>query len=981
MSALSMSARDWTDRLVLTGATHEARADRPFALAGNGAWLIRDGRIDVFSVPLERGAPAGSRRHLFRADPGQLLFGINAPGRTQRVELLAVGSTGTRVAALPAQQLRELAAQPEYAGLLGTLLDDWIEHICAGLLPGAAPAECRELAPGEHSPAEAAYARPSRRIVWVRHNAGNSRLLGRAPLTIKSPEPTPISRQCWLEVTPGSQLCIEETADLVQRGEAWSGLDQLHELLLDGLVDIAERTTAQERDRLRRRGIADRVAYRTAQRGLAAAMRARTTSPVHATDSATDSPDTPQHLLLTACRTVGAVLGIDVHAPPEVLSGDQRGDLLAAIARASRFRTRQVLLRDGWWRQDLGPLIAFLEADQRPVALLPGRRRRYALHDPATQQRVDVDGNVAETIAPFAHTIYRPFGDAPLGIIGLLRFALRGSVRDLAIVVLMGAAVGLLSLVTPVATSILFNDVLPSAARSQIVQLMAVLVAIAMATTLFNVVSASALVRVEGRMSSATQSGVWDRLLALPLPFFRSYTAGNLATRAMGIDAIRQILSGATVSALLGGIFSIFHFILLVHYGGKLALWASLLIAVAVVVTVVAARIQIVSERKVAGIRARLAGKLLQFLSSITKLRVAGAEVYAFAGWARDFSEQRRIEYKVRSIANGLAAFNAGFPTVATLAIFALAMPVLRSGMELRTGDFLAFMSSFGLFLTGTLNATSAALQTLKVVPLYEQARPILVARPEAETHKTDPGVLTGDIEIQHIRFRYNEEAPLVLHDVSLNIRPGEFIALAGPSGSGKSTILRLLLHFEAPEAGAIYYDGQDLSGLDIQAVRRQIGVVLQHGRLMAGDIFTNIAGSSLATQAEAWEAARMAGLDADIRAMPMGMHTVISEGGGTLSGGQRQRLLIARALVRKPRIIVLDEATSALDNRTQAIVSESLERLQATRIVIAHRLSTIMRADRIHVLQRGRIVESGTYDELRRNNGLFAELARRQLT
>jgi ABC-type bacteriocin/lantibiotic exporter with double-glycine peptidase domain len=278
------------------------------------------------------------------------------------------------------------------------------------------------------------------------------------------------------------------------------------------------------------------------------------------------------------------------------------------------------------------------------------------------------------------------------------------------------------------------------------------------------------------------------------------------------------------------------------------------------------------------------------------------------------------------------------------------------------------------------LTASTALLGTLAVIPLYEQAKPILTSLPEVDTAKADPGVLAGDIELEHLVFRYQADGPPVLRDVTIRIRAGEFVAFVGPSGSGKSTLLRLLLGFEVPEAGAVYYDGQELAGLDIQSVRRQIGVVLQNGRLMSGDIFTNITGSSPATLDDAWEAARMAGFDEDIKSMPMGMHTVVSEGGGTLSGGQRQRLMIARAIVQRPRILFFDEATSALDNRTQSIVSTSLDRLQATRIVVAHRLSTIVHADRIYVVEAGRVVQSGTYEQLISQDGLFAELAARQL-
>jgi ABC-type bacteriocin/lantibiotic exporter with double-glycine peptidase domain len=337
------------------------------------------------------------------------------------------------------------------------------------------------------------------------------------------------------------------------------------------------------------------------------------------------------------------------------------------------------------------------------------------------------------------------------------------------------------------------------------------------------------------------------------------------------------------------------------------------------------------------------------------------------------------VQVQSRRIGNVMSAFHAGFPVASNILIFAMALPLLGHG-AFRTGDFLAFIAAFASCVAGMLALSGALLTTLSVVPLYEQARPILQAEPEQSAGRSEPGALTGELEVQRLSFRYHAEGPLVLRDVSFQAKPGEFVAFVGPSGSGKSTILRLLLGFELPHAGAVYYDGQDLQGLDVSAVRRQIGVVLQSGRLMPGDILTNIIGSAPLTIEDAWEAARMAGLDEDVKAMPMGMHTLVNEGGSTLSGGQRQRLMIARAIVHRPRLLYFDEATSALDNRTQAIVSASLERLQATRIVIAHRLSTIHNADRIYAIQGGRIADGGTYTELMSRPGLFQDLARRQL-
>jgi NHLM bacteriocin system ABC transporter ATP-binding protein len=482
-------------------------------------------------------------------------------------------------------------------------------------------------------------------------------------------------------------------------------------------------------------------------------------------------------------------------------------------------------------------------------------------------------------------------------------------------------------------------------------------------------------------MGNEIQAAVWDRLLSLPFAFFRPYTAGNLAVRATAIDAIRQVVSGATVTALMGGIFSLGTFGLMFYYSPAMAWWGAAMIVLAVVVTSVGAYCQIGYQRAVLSSQARTSGLVLQLLTSVGKLRVAGAEAPAFTLWGRGFAATRALQFKTRMIGNWVFAFNAAFPVLASLLIFWAAQPAPGEAATLRTGDFLAFLSAFSSCLASVLSTSGAILATLNTIPLYEQAAPILRALPEVDGDKTDPGVLTGEIEIQHAVFRYASDGPLVLRDITIPISPGEFVAFVGPSGSGKSTLLRLLLGFDRLESGSISYDGQELGGLDIQAVRRQIGVVMQSGRLMTGDLLTNIVGSCSATLEEAWEAARMAGLADDIKQMPMGMHTVITEGGGTLSGGQRQRLMIARAIVGRPRILLFDEATSALDNRTQAIVSASLERLQATRIVVAHRLSTIVNADKICVIERGRLVEMGKHDELMARNGLYAALARRQIT
>jgi ATP-binding cassette subfamily C protein len=303
----------------------------------------------------------------------------------------------------------------------------------------------------------------------------------------------------------------------------------------------------------------------------------------------------------------------------------------------------------------------------------------------------------------------------------------------------------------------------------------------------------------------------------------------------------------------------------------------------------------------------------------------------------------------------------------------------------LKAGRFLAFNLAFANLVSAVLAGCATSIGLLDLLPMCQRIRPILAERPEFSAAVLEPVHLAGALALNRISFRYpgQDRGTKVLNDVSLQVRPGEFVAIVGPSGAGKSTVMRLLLGFETPDSGTVTYDGRELGTLDLRDVRRQIGVVLQQAQLMPSDIFSNIVGFAPDLGLDdAWQAARLAGLEEDIRAMPMGMHTLVGEGGGNLSSGQRQRLLIARAIVQRPRILLLDEATSALDNLTQSIITDSLTNQLpgVTRVVIAHRLDGIVKADRIYVLTDGRIVQSGRYDQLLDEPGPFRDLARRQM-
>jgi NHLM bacteriocin system ABC transporter ATP-binding protein len=949
-----------------------AGGDQPFLLRRPAVWLIEAGQVDVFTVRTDGDGPVGCRTHLVRIEAGGALFG--ADDALPHRGLLAVGTAGTVVVRVPADRLPAPGAVGE-GQAVQDLLEGWIEALGGALSREAAPKRCEELSPCTARAVGADVAvRPQRSVSWIRHRQGRSLLQGRQELEVGGDGFTPLSQKAWLRTAEPVDLEVAATSAMAP-GEIWQGLGRLHGFILRYCDLLATEGEHAERERTRRRAAAQSSILREACSLLVRTMDPRVDDAAAARVLPGDGEG---ETLLDACRIVGEALGIEFKAPPAA-GGARPRDPLRAILTASRLRARKVALRDDWWRHDHGPLLGYAGEGQRPVALLPSAQG-YRLSDAGAGGARLVSAVEAATLAPFAFTFYRPFPDAALAVKDIVQFGLQGCRGDIVLILVVGVASALLGLLPPMATGRLFDSVIPGAHRGQLVQLTLLLLACAFGAALFNLARSLALLRIEQRMGSAVQAAVWDRLLALPLSFFRPYTAGDLGTRAMAIDAIRQMVSGSTVSAAMGGILSLTSFALMFYYSTALAGWALALIVTALAVTAIGTLLQMEHQRTAIELQAKTSGLVLQLLSSIGKLKVAGAEVHAFGLWARRFAAQRRAQFQVRNLSRWVAAFNAAFPVIASMVLFAVGLPKLTGPEPLPTGHFLAFLAAFSSCSGGLLGTLTALMGLMKAVPLFEQARPILQTRTEVNVGKADPGALSGDIEMQHAVFRYQADGPVVLKDVSLRAEPGEFIALVGPSGSGKSTVLRLLFGFETLESGSIYYDGQDLDGLDIQAVRRQIGVVLQSGRLIAGDIFSNIAASGPISLEEAWEAARMAGVADDIRAMPMGMHTVVSQGGGTLSGGQRQRILIARAIATGPRLLFFDEATSALDNRTQAVVSASLERLRATRIVVAHRLSTIAKADRIYVLDQGRIVQVGTYSELMAQKGTFADIASRQI-
>ena len=650
---------------------------------------------------------------------------------------------------------------------------------------------------------------------------------------------------------------------------------------------------------------------------------------------------------------------------------------------------RTVELGDKWWRKSgNAPYLAEYRNDDGsvcPVALLPDASSMgYCIYRGESFSATKATSEEASRVKGMAYRIYRPFTEEQATVAGLLKFGLFGHKMAIVAVIFIGIIGGMLGMLIPELTGKIFSTLIPQAQYDQLTIFFGIMAVIALATGLFQATQQLFLLRAESEIDNDVEAALWDRLLKLQVNFFRENSSGEISGRLSALSSVWQVARPAFNSILTTSIFGFFYLGQIFWYDWELALIALLsLVVLALVIVTMGFRL-LKYQRMVLQNINRLGSKLVQFISGLGKLRVAGAEEQVFSIWAGDFATQRDNTAKLQSSQLVVTLATRVFPTViAGVLFYYLVYYGMYDGSTLvvyETGEFMKFWSAYTLLLSVVVRFSSSLIAILSSLPAISNILPIFNAPREIHYPQSYATALSGNIDIKGLRFRYSDKAPFVINGLNLHIENGEYVAIVGSSGSGKSTLLRLLLGFEKPTEGSIFYDGKTFSDIDARKIRSQIGVVLQNAGLFAGDILSNIlCGRSLPIE-DAWLAAEMAGLKEDIKAMPMGMNTSVGEGSGTLSGGQRQRLIIARAIVNNPKILFFDEATSALDNRTQALVTESIRENKATRIVIAQRLSTIRAANRIILLDKGVIAEEGSYEELIDRKGLFYSLCKRQL-
>ncbi|MBI3862613.1 MAG: NHLP bacteriocin export ABC transporter permease/ATPase subunit [Planctomycetia bacterium] len=989
------------------------------------AHRVRSGLVNVFAEPYQNGQPAGARSYLFTAAPGQLLMGG-----------AAVDGAGLRLVAVAEAtgHLEEVDEPPLDNARWVRDIESWCERLAAPISTeypapetSIQPAKARRCRVPEGS-----YFRPgSSDTLWLLVERGSLRLFdvpgaeisaaaaggesiegGRSQWDqsvwdksvsgasfsgksagdksqfgvslsegsleriydaleddfgeAESAAIIPLPPNCWLRAVSSSRITILTGADVSPEAlRAANG--RFLSRLGSALIAVHKHRAQIEKQRLELRA--------TRERRISADRAQRLTHVV--------TPEQNGVVSGSVLAALGREIGVkfDVSAESELREADVA--TLSGLIRRSRVRYRSVKLKGEWWKHDSGPLLTFIKEGERtrPVALIR-KRGEYTVVDPAGGEPQSLNPQLQSRIVPEALTFFRPLPFRKIKMWDLAAFSLLVFKRELVLSVLLGLVLTGLGMMLPMATRSVIDQAVPDANRSFLFQLVSLLVITNLIQAAFTASQSLITLRVSEGSTMAIQASMMDRLLRLPATFFREYASGDVLNRVMMVTEISHKLGGTGLRTLLSSLLACLNLGLLLYYSSMLAMMAILLGVAAVALNAFFSVTIRKSAMKGQELDGKLFGFVVQLVNGVAKLRIAGAGRRAFNAWLEPFTEWLECQARAERLHDYSRLFNKAVPTLANILIYVCVSVMLVKGAghsTLSMGTFFAFQGAFTLFLSGLLGASELAVDLADCFAKFKLVQPLLDAVPEVDESRADPGTLRGGIALRNICFRYAPGGRLILDNCSIEAQPGEFIALVGPSGSGKSTALRLILGFDRPESGSILYDGMDLEGLDLTAVRQQLGVVLQNSKISAGSIFDNISYGTTLSPTEAQEAAKDAGLAEDLKAMPMGLHTLVSEGGTNLSGGQRQRLLIARALASNPRIIIFDEATSALDNLTQAIVTQSLNKRRVTRVVVAHRLSTIQTADRIYVLDAGQVVQVGNYAELAAADGTFKRLVDRQ--
>ena len=953
-----------------TGVAVRTAANLPIELNDPACiWYVERGAVDVFLMERSDGAEVAAPQHVLHAKAHHLLMGVAPELSGSDFNLVAKGYPDTLLRRLPATALHQIdsadAAQQ---------VDAWVAGVSAMLCARNDLPVSHDVLVEQGKVVEQAQGtlKSSAGVVWVPDTGlymgiveGEFISPGATDATDAADAELPLTPDSWLTLFDTARIVGRSSEDLVRAGILLQALNHFHAVAfasvsLDRRLAQADDANLQ-RDRARTQHTEEYRARLDLYHLLSASR-----------ETVSDSE------LFSVLTVVGRHEGIQFRKPSQRSTMAEPASLTDVLDISGvRCRRVRLLPEEEWWHGDAGAILGFRADSGQPVALLPQALGRYREVDASGTQRLRVTAERARGLDRQGFMFYKPLPAGRAGaadLLDLIRSSLSGG--NIARFATAGLIRGLVMLLPAVVIGLIADTLIPAGDASRLYQAIALLMGFAILGALLHVMQGTALMRMEGRVASRVEAALWDRMLRLPIKFMRRHPAGDLATRGMTLQALRDSISGVVADAVLSVVFLLPAFVLMFYHDTVMGAVGALMGLLALALVVVLGLRQLPYHRLVLTAQRRLTAKLFQFIEGIAKIRSCSAERSAFAQWAQQYHAQKKAEIRLQNLNVHLLAVSTVLPVLAIAAMLAVADPDSTS-----VGDFLVVIAAFMIFQMALLRLGASFSAVAAIVPAYEQMLPIL--------HESSPSGMTGaaverlggEIVFDQVSFRYDPQGPLVVDDVSIHIRPGEFVAITGASGSGKSTLLRLALGLETPVSGTVYYDGRDIKGLNLKQLRRKIGVVPQETGLMPEDIWDNIAGdAAMATEEAVWQAARLAIVDHDIPKMPMGLYTSVGHSASTLSGGESQRIMIAGALYNNPRVVMFDEATNWLDNENQAKVMRSIESLPSSKLVIAHRLSTLRQADRIYVMQRGKVVQEGTFEGLVAVEGVFRDMVRRQV-
>lgn len=956
------------------GTPLKAGNNNPLLLEGrDNIWLIKSGNVDVFSVKREEGWIKGARTYLFSAPSGSILFGMDLDSSLSHRCFLAAGVTDTLILNVSRKSLTD-----SLTGLdeLAYLTDQWILNITSGVardhslrydLAVSAPADEGINKPQTVIVKQNQKVRAKKGVLWMEVESGSVSLLDSELLEFEKSIFFPLTDNAWILSAKDFETAPLATHTLIQKDGFWYFLETYHLKLLEleelnirmQLVDNFVRNKVK----LDRR----KEISRQAEKSIESVLQP---------DAFRKKEAESGNKIFRAAKILARHLNIPISEPPEDKEGNSAGP--EQIAAFSKFALRHLKLQENWAKTDSSAFISYTEDTKNPAVLIPNAFGRYRIIIPAENIDAGLTPELAERIGENAFTFYRPFPNRQITAKELFTFILSSARKEVLFLLGAGTIGGLLSLFVPLVTGVILDSAIPANDYSKLTGLGISLLFASFAFMIAQVIRGLSFQRLDAKTDLVVQSAVWDRLINLPVSFFKKFSSGELASKANSIAMLKQMLSLTIINTIVYNLFLVSNLFILFYYDWLLGILSALLFALFIrTVIYFGNKVRKVNYRVIKQ-ENKISSLVNQLLNSISKIRIAGVENQAFKLWADKYVVQQRENLSMKKYSSAIVVLNSVFPVLATIFIYFLFTS--ERYIAFSAGTLLSFLTAFNVFMMSVMQMSNVAVNLFMALPLFENAKEILNELPEYSVKKESISALKGKIGIDHLFFKYDKEGEYILSDISMTVNPGEFVAVVGASGSGKTTLLRMLLGFETPELGSIYYDNLNIDSIDAGSLRRKIGTVMQNTRLMPGNIYTNIAGVTNYPVEYVNDVCKVTGLDEDLKTMPMGLFTPVSEGLSTLSGGQRQKILITRAVINKPSVLFLDEATSALDNESQKVLADYFSHIQATRIIVAHRLSTIKDADMIYVMEKGKIVESGNYEELYSKNGFFTELVKRQL-